>query len=86
VQGRLTPRAALRVATLEPARYLAATDSLGSIAAGKLADLIVLDGDPTADIRNTRRIHLVVANGWVCDAAARTALIDEVKRAARGGR
>jgi imidazolonepropionase-like amidohydrolase len=86
VQGGLTPLAALRAATLEPARYLAATDSLGSVAAGKVADLIVLDADPTVDIKNTRRIHIVIANGRVHDVAARTALIDEVKRAARGGR
>jgi hypothetical protein len=38
-------------ATLEPARYLGATDSLGTIAPVKLADLVLLDADPLVDIR-----------------------------------
>lgn len=53
----------LRAATLEPARYFAATDSLGSIAVGKRADLVLPDADPLLDIRNTRRIRAVIANG-----------------------
>jgi imidazolonepropionase-like amidohydrolase len=63
VRAGLTPLEALRGATFEPARYLAATDSLGSIEPGKVADLVLLDGDPLADISNTRRISAVVANG-----------------------
>lgn len=59
---------------------------LGGVAAGKVADLVVLDADPLADIRNTRRIFLVVANGRVYDAEARAALIAGVKRAAQGSR
>jgi len=84
VRAGLSPIAALRAATLEPARYFAATDSLGSVAAGKVADLVVLDADPLADIRNSRRIFLVVANGRLYDAEARAALIAGVKRAAKG--
>jgi imidazolonepropionase-like amidohydrolase len=83
VRAGLSPIAALRTATSEPAGYFAATDSLGSVAAGKVADLVVLDADPLADIRNTR-IFLVVANGRVYDAEARAALIAGVKRAAKG--
>jgi hypothetical protein len=45
---------------------------------------VVLDADPTVNIRNVRRIHVVVADGRVYDAAARAMLIDGVKRAARG--
>jgi imidazolonepropionase-like amidohydrolase len=63
VRAGLRPAEALRAATLEPARYLEATDSLGTVAAGKLADLLLLDANPLADIRNTRRIAAVVANG-----------------------
>lgn len=84
VRAGLSPIAALRTATSEPAGYFAATDSLGSVAAGKVADLVVLDADPLADTRNTRRIFLVVANGRVYDAEARAALIAGVKRAAKG--
>lgn len=86
VRAGLSPLAALRTATLEPARYFAATDSLGSVAAGKLADLVVLDGDPLADIRNTRRIFMVLADGRVYDRAARESLIAGVKQAAKVGR
>jgi imidazolonepropionase-like amidohydrolase len=82
VKGGLTPLDALRSATIEPARYLAATDSLGSIAPGKVADLIVLDADPTADVRNARRIHLVLAHGVAFDSTARAAMIASVKHTA----
>ncbi|HJU74255.1 MAG TPA: amidohydrolase family protein [Gemmatimonadaceae bacterium] len=82
VQAGLTPLAALRSATVEPARYFMATDSLGRIAAGHVADMVLLDGDPIADIRNTRRIHAVLADGRVYDASTRAALIANVKRAA----
>ena len=63
VQAGLTPLEALRTATLNAARVLYLADSLGSIDAGKLADLVVLDANPLADIANTRRIRAVVANG-----------------------
>ena len=63
VQGGLSPAAALRAATSDAARFLGLQDSLGSIAPGKLADLVLLDANPLADIRNTRRIRAVIANG-----------------------
>ena len=65
VEAGLEPLDALRAATLEPARYLEATDSLGSIEAGKLADLVLLEGNPLQDIRNTSRIRAVVLDGRV---------------------
>jgi hypothetical protein len=58
----LSPLEALRAATLNPARYLGA-DSLGTVAAGKVADFVVLEGNPLDDIGNTRRIRGVVFNG-----------------------
>jgi imidazolonepropionase-like amidohydrolase len=63
VEAGLTPLAALQAATRNPSRVLHMDDSLGSIEAGKLADLVVLDADPLKDIRNTQRIRAVVANG-----------------------
>jgi imidazolonepropionase-like amidohydrolase len=63
VGGGLTPLEALQTATLNPAKFLNATDSLGTIAPGKLADLVLLDADPLADIHNTTAIRAVVANG-----------------------
>ncbi len=62
LQG-LSPLAVLRAATLGAAEYLGATDSLGTVARGKLADLVLLDADPLQDIGNVRRIHAVVADG-----------------------
>ena len=80
VQAGLSPFEVLRAATLDAARFLGMQDSLGTVAPGRLADLVLLDADPRADIRNTRRIRAVVAGGRLLDAAARTALL----RAARG--
>lgn len=62
LQG-LTPLVVLRAASYGAAEYLGATDSLGTVAQGKLADLVVLDGDPLQAIGNVRRIHAVVADG-----------------------
>ena len=65
----LTPLEALQTATLNPALMLHATDSLGTVAVGKLADLLLLDADPLADIANTTTIQAVVANGRYFDRA-----------------
>jgi imidazolonepropionase-like amidohydrolase len=70
VEAGLTPLQALQTATLLPARYLNATDSMGHVAAGKVADLVLLDANPLRDIKNTRRINAVVANGRYFDQAA----------------
>src|ERR1039457_273275 len=63
VAAGLTPAQALRSATLEPAKYLNAAGSIGTVEEGKAADLVILDADPLADIRNTRRIAGVVLAG-----------------------
>ena len=59
----MSPFEALRSATLEPARFLGALDSLGTIAVGKVADLVLLSANPLDDIRNTGRTQAVVADG-----------------------
>ncbi|MGE5836694.1 MAG: amidohydrolase family protein [Acidobacteriota bacterium] len=69
VASGLTPLDAIRAATGDAARILGAED-LGTIAAGKWADLIILDGDPVIDIRNSRRIRAVLQAGHVLDRAA----------------
>jgi imidazolonepropionase-like amidohydrolase len=76
VEGGLTPMEALRAATLEPAEYFGMADSLGTVTPGRIADLILLDADPLTDIRNTRRIRAVVANGRLIDSTARTRLLE----------
>ena len=70
VEAGLPPAAALTAATRNNARALNESDRLGSIEPGKLADLVILDADPLADIRNTRRISRVIRGGIVCDPAA----------------
>ena len=79
VEGGLSPLEALRAATLNPAKYLQATDSLGIVAPGKLADLVLLDADPLTDIGNTKKIRAVVANGRYFDRAALDALLAEAE-------
>jgi imidazolonepropionase-like amidohydrolase len=61
----ISPFQILRAATLEPARYFGMLDSLGTIAEGKIADLVLLRANPLTDIRHTRRIDAVIANGRV---------------------
>jgi imidazolonepropionase-like amidohydrolase len=75
----LTPLAALQAATLNPAKMLRATDSLGTVALGKLADLVLLGADPLADITNTTTIRAVVANGRYYDRAALDRLLSQIK-------
>ncbi len=86
VEAGLTPLEALRAATIDPARFLGATDSLGTVAPGRIADLVLLDADPLADIHNTTRIRAVVANGRVFDRAALDALLAEASGAASEAR
>ncbi len=74
-----SPAEALRAATLNPALVLGMADSLGAVRAGFLADLVLLDGDPLADIRNSRRIRAVVANGRLLDRAALDRMLAEAR-------
>jgi imidazolonepropionase-like amidohydrolase len=62
VEAGFTPLQAITVATSNTAALLK-LDDRGSVAAGKLADLVVLDADPSADIANTRKIHAVWHRG-----------------------
>jgi imidazolonepropionase-like amidohydrolase len=82
VQGGLTPLEALQTATINPARFLGATDSSGAIGPGKLADLVLLDADPLADIHNTSRIAAVILQGRVFTRPALDQLLAEAARAA----
>jgi imidazolonepropionase-like amidohydrolase/Tol biopolymer transport system component len=74
VLAGLTPLEALHAATGAAAEILGAEDELGTIEVGKWADLVILDADPLADIRNTGRIHAIVKGGEIVDRAAIRAL------------
>jgi imidazolonepropionase-like amidohydrolase len=66
VESGLTPMEAIVAATTEQARYFRITERLGSIEAGKLADLILIEGNPLQDIRAMRKVKRVMLNGnWV---------------------
>jgi imidazolonepropionase-like amidohydrolase len=63
VESGLSPASALKAATLNNATALRQQDRLGSIAPGKLADILLLSANPLTDIRHTRRIELILRGG-----------------------
>jgi len=63
----IAPLDVLRIATYNSAVFLGKADQLGSIEAGKLADLVVLSKDPAADINNAKSILFVMKNGQIID-------------------
>ena len=77
VLAGLSPLEALRAATVTPAEYFSLQDEMGTIDAGKKADLVLLEASPLDDIANAKRISLVVSKGQVLD-------VDELILEARG--
>src|SRR5262249_48678032 len=63
VQAGLTPLQALRAATVNGAKAMGLERDLGTLARGKLADVLILNADPLADVQNLSRIHRVVKDG-----------------------
>ncbi len=53
----------LRMATINPARYFGATDTLGTVAAGRVADLVVLRSNPLEDVRHVAGVEMVMTRG-----------------------
>ena len=79
VDAGLSPLAALQAATLNAAQFMEQAALRGTIEPGKIADLIVLDKDPVADIRNTRSIRAVVFNGNLLTRPALDAMLAEAE-------
>jgi len=79
----LTPLEALQTATLNPAKYLNKTDSLGTIAAGKYADILLLAENPLTDISNTRKIEGLCVNGKFYDKQELEGLKEMAKQISR---
>jgi imidazolonepropionase-like amidohydrolase len=67
VEAGLTPAQALRTATVNPARALGRESDFGAVEPGRVADLVVLDGDALSDIRNITKVHRVIKGGVVHD-------------------
>lgn len=68
-QAGFTPAEALQSATIVPARVVGADTRTGSIAVGKEADMVLVDGDPSTELGALRRVTTVVSDGYVMDAA-----------------
>ncbi|MDP2635395.1 MULTISPECIES: amidohydrolase family protein [unclassified Pseudoalteromonas] len=68
-QGGMTPLEALRAATLDPAKYIGLDKNIGSLEVGKLADLVVIDGNPLKNIRDTDKVDYTMINGRLFNAA-----------------
>ena len=76
VEAGLSPADGLRAATLGPAEFLGLSDSSGSIAVGKRADLLLLDANPFSRISHTQRIRAVVLDGRLLQRADLDALLN----------
>jgi imidazolonepropionase-like amidohydrolase len=83
VDAGLSPLAALQAATFNAAKFTGAVDRYGAVAAGKAADLVLLDADPLADIHHTTRIRTVFLGGKLFDRAALDALLARAEAAAK---
>jgi len=68
-QGGMSNHDALKVATINGANYIGMADHIGSLEPGKLADLIVIDGNPLEDIYDTENVEFTMINGRLYDAA-----------------
>lgn len=79
----LSPAEVLRAATITPARYANRSNDFGGVSVGKIADLLVLDANPLADIRNVHATRMVVFNGRLFDRAELDKILAGVAEKAR---
>ena len=75
VDAGLSPLAAIQAATRNAAQFMGQLDRRGTIEVGKIADLVLLDADPLADIHNTRSIRAVVLSGKLYPHSALDAIL-----------
>jgi imidazolonepropionase-like amidohydrolase len=69
VQAGFKPIEAIQAATIVPARAMGLDKELGTVEAGKRADLIIVNGNPLESIQNIRKVEFVVNNGTMCNCA-----------------
>jgi imidazolonepropionase-like amidohydrolase len=75
VTAGLTPYQAIKTATVNAAEFLGAASEFGTVTVGKRADLILIDGDPLKEIKNTtRRAGVMVSGQWLAEAEIRKLL------------
>src|SRR5206468_4279990 len=76
VEAGFTPLEAIKIATLNGAQFLGEQERIGSIAAGKAADLVIIKGNPAANIRDIENVDIVFKDGVGYDSQK---LIDSVR-------
>jgi len=82
IAAGFTPLQALQTATINPAKFLDRQNDFGTVAAGKIADLVLLDANPLDDIRNTQKIAGVVAGGRYFSRANLDRILSDVEAVA----
>jgi imidazolonepropionase-like amidohydrolase len=86
VKAGLTPAEALKTATINPVIFLGRENDFGAIDQGRLADLVLLDANPLADIAAIRRIHAVLFNGKLYSRTELDTMLADVAKRAAGAR
>ena len=76
-QGGFTPWEALRGGTIDAAWHFGMDSDIGSIEPGKLADLVVIDGDPLTDLRRSEYIDYTMLNGRLYDVSTMNQIAPE---------
>ena len=82
VKAGLTPMEALQAATINPAKFLGESDTLGTVEQGKIANLILLEANPLEDISNAGRINAVVVTGRFFPKTVLRMMLANVEKAA----
>jgi imidazolonepropionase-like amidohydrolase len=82
VRAGLTPMESLQTATINPARFLGMEKDLGTIEKGKVADLVLLDADPSVNVQNTAKISAVFLAGKEFDRPALNQMLQNAEEAA----
>jgi hypothetical protein len=80
VEAGLSPMQAIQAATKVGAQYLGQEKQLGSVEEGKLADLIIVRGDPLKDISQTRTIDMVIKDGEIIDSSCHAHFTNPIPR------
>lgn len=83
VESGVMTLGALQMATINPAIFMGRTSEMGTVEAGRVADLVLLGNDPLADIRNTSHIQAVWLRGKYYDKAALTEMLEKTKTEAK---
>lgn len=84
VEAGLSPMRALQTMTRDAARFLGLERTMGTVSKGKVADLLVLDANPLADIKNTQKIHAIFTRGKLITSEDRAKILAAVEDAANG--